>query len=175
MSGPSSTLETFRRSCRSHFESAQHVLGRASAAGSHESHVRPCTAAYLAHVALECVLKAHLLYRGGCASVGHLQSKNPSTYSALFQGRRGHNLQVLADKLGLPRLLRIEGKAWVDDECWKRISSDARPYSLRYGEEDVSCKEVEQELKRAHEIITAVLSQTERIPLTAARSRTRRK
>ena len=174
MTQPTWTLERFRRSGRSHIDGAQHLLKEVQAIRSPDAGIRLGSAAYLAHVALECVLKARLLSRNACASAEDLQRKHPNVYAALFSGKLGHNLQFIADKLRLPELMRVEGKPWVDDDCWNRIASSKRPYSLRYGAEDVSSGAVEEELQRSEEIIAAVLAGTRTVPLTSARRARRR-
>ena len=165
------TLEKFRRSGRSHLEGARYVLNHVQDVRPGQPMLMPLSAAYLAHVALECIMKARLLYRNGCASTEDLQRKYPKVYAALFQGKRGHDLDFLSESLRLPELMKLEGKTWVDDDCWKRIASTERPYSLRYGAEDVEASKVEQELQRAAEISTALLSSTK----TIARRRTKKR
>lgn len=165
------TLERLRRSGRSHLASAHHVLSKAT--GRARSDVVPVSAAYLVHVGLECVLKARLLYRGGCASAEDLKRKLPKVYDAYFRGSRGHKLDTLAQDLNLPRLMQTEGKPWVEDECWTRLGDTQRPYSLRYGSEDVDATSVAQELQRADEITEAVLAGTRSVPLSGAQRRRR--
>lgn len=166
------TLEKFKRAGRSHLASAEHVL---NAGADGRSRIRPGTAAYLAHVALECVLKARLLYRGGCASAEDLKRKNPKVHDKWFGGKHGHNLRLLAEHLRLPGLMQTEGRPWCDDRCWGRIASDERPYALRYGAEDVTVSHVRQELDRTSQIVDAVLAGTASIPLVTPRRGRRRK
>lgn len=166
------TLDRLRRSGRSHLASAQHVLRNASGGGG--TAVKPGSAAYLAHVALECVLKAHVLYRGGCASAEDLRRKNPKVHADLFQGKHGHDLQFIADSLRLPELMKREGKRWSHDDCWNRITSSERPYSLRYGVEDVGDTDTQKELQRTSEIVAAVLAETGTVPLMAVPRHRRR-
>lgn len=64
------------------------------------------------------------------------------------------------------------GREWKEDACWKRISSEARPYSLRYGAEDVRRDQLGEELERVSEILARVLSG---IPNNTSRTRAKKK
>lgn len=150
------TLERFRRSGRSHLASAQHLLDLVKQALP-ATHAKPHSAAYLAHVAVECALKALLLSRNGCASKEELELKHPKAHAALFHGKSGHDLKRLAEHLRLGRFMGLSEKAWSEDDCWKRIVNDDRPYSLRYGAEEVSAEAVEEELERVKAVVGTVL------------------
>lgn len=175
------TLEKFRRSGRSHLACGQRILSDLQGAGEGlkgkkkkgkkepaQAHpgVLPGSAAYLAHVAIECVVKARVLYRSGCASLEDLKRKDPSAHETLFRGRRGHALRFLAESVRLEEILKQEGKdtSIIKDSCWTRMAHDERPYSLRYGAEAPAVDDVEQELQRAAEIVEAVLRGTGPVP-----------
>jgi hypothetical protein len=118
----------------------------------------PSTAAYLASISLECSIKARLLYRGGFENVDDLQLKQPAIFKALFSSKHGHDLQKLADNIRLPSLVGLEGKIWNDDDVWKRMASSGRPYSLRYGSEELTSDDAKAEVHRARELSGMLLS-----------------
>ena len=166
------TLESLRRISRSHLRGAHESSHATPKAG--QAPILPMSVAYLAHVAIECALKVRLLYRSGCASKEELAAKQPSIHRAMFQGKQGHDLQLVATQVRLRAAMVSEGKAWKEDDCWKRMASLNRPYSLRYGFEALTKLEAEQELARAEEIVSAILAGTPTLSLNSAKSRGKR-
>lgn len=162
MSDELESIDGFRRSGRSHLAAAQHIA--AGVVGAQDGAMKLGSAAYLSHVAVECVLKARILYKGDCATLDDLKRKLPRVYQELFRGVKGHDLGILAAKLNLPTLLKHEGKSWKDDPCWKRMTSSGRPYSLRYQAHDLDPSDAKLEIGRAAEITEAVLAGTKLIP-----------
>ncbi len=143
------TLDNFRRAGRGHLHSACRVLERTAAGTSPQPALTPCSAAYLAHVSLECAIKARLLSRGGYVSVEALAEKAPQVHAELFRGARGHDLNVLGSHLRIKGFVETCGKPWSDDACWKRMTASGRPYSLRYGTEPLATLAAEEEVQRA--------------------------
>lgn len=168
------TLDRFRRAGVGHLRSAEHVLEKAKSRTVGEPSSLPGSAAYLAHLALECVLKAHLLARGGCASAEVLERRHPRVHDALFKGRRGHNLKNLADQIRIESVLNLAGAKWNDDATWKRMAADDRPYTLRYGVEQLSPGDAENELKRASALLATLVRGTRTVPLDGNERRRRR-
>lgn len=152
------TLDRFRRASRSHLKSAEHIIDRTSLKGSSDPALIPASAAYLAQVALECGLKARILYRGGCSSTDELERKMPEVHKNLFKGAQGHKIGYLAKHLRCDDLVELEGKPWKEDACWTRITSNDRPYSLRYGAENVEVANVKEELARTSDLLDILLS-----------------
>lgn len=113
-------------------------------AGTH-----PQLAAYLVQVGLECWLKARILFQAGVDTSDQYERKVPD--SLIFKTSRGHNLEFLSLKAELGRLLCAEGKqpTLLEDQCWKRMSKDPRPYSLRYGTDKITLSCAREELERA--------------------------
>jgi hypothetical protein len=166
---PTWTLYRFQRAGRSHLSAAKHLLEALER--NDASDLNPSSAAYLAHVGLECALKARLLWRGGVESAEDLEEKHPQVHAALFRGRQGHNLGALAKELRLQRLLATEGKPWKDDSCWKRISHSDRPYALRYGTESMERDVAKEELDRIAEIAGALMAGLRLVPLRGKKGR----
>lgn len=137
------TLHDFRLAAIAHLAAAQRLLAQQE--GVREAKT-PATAAYLATVSLECVLKARLLFRGGFESVEMLRDKAKSLHDALFTGAKGHSVGTLALQLRLEQLLKSEGKALPNSVTWKRLSRSERPYSLRYGAEHLSIEDAAEEI-----------------------------
>lgn len=133
----------------------------------------PTSASYLAHVALECGIKARLLYRGGVFSIDDLQSKQPRVYETLFRSRTGHDLAQLASEVNLAGVMAAEGKPLNQDACWRRMTAPTRPYSLRYGAENVEETHVKEEVNRSNDILDVVLSGIGRLRPSGRRRRRR--
>jgi HEPN domain-containing protein len=164
----SGTLEEFRRVGRSHLEGAVHVLEKTlSGSPTHQAFL-PTSAAYLANVALECGLKAILLSRGGYASAEDLAKKQPKVYQTLFRGKSGHSLGDLAAFIRFQNMVEANGKKWKEDQCWERMTSVERPYSLRYGTERIKREHAEAEIERAGELFE-MLTTIRKVPLKSRR------
>lgn len=75
------TLHDFRLAAISHLAASNALL---------DAHDKPrpaktaCSAAYLATVSLECLLKARILFRDGCESVERLRVRAKPVYEKLF-------------------------------------------------------------------------------------------
>lgn len=152
------TLDRFRLAGRGHLHGARCILRKDGPSPTPVPALAPASASYLAHVALECALKARILEQGGCTSVEELQKKHPKVHGPLFTTKQGHDLERLAKELGVDRVLATMGKQWWDDDCWKRLSSSKRPYSLRYGTEEVDDASVTEEVERCTEILEVLLA-----------------
>lgn len=118
----------------------------------------PGSAAYLAHVALECAIKALILYRAGCANIGDLKRKSPKIYDQLFRTKHGHDLVRLAQEVRLSKFVGTYGKAWADDTCWKRMTGNDRPYGLRYGSERIGTDAAKEDVSRARDLSGVLLA-----------------
>lgn len=155
------TLDGFRRIGQSHLQAAKEVLDKVSVTtprrGQKDPAILPATVAYLAHVALECVMKARLLSRGDCATATDLERKAPKVHRELFRGKSGHSLSTLAKQLRLKAILGDDAAILVHDACWSRMQHTERPYSLRYGAESLNRGEVGEELERAAKITAALI------------------
>lgn len=158
MTASAFTLDRFRLAGRGHLHGARCILQGDSPVSGPVPAMAPASASYLAHVGLECALKARILEKGGCASVDELTKKHPKVYDPLFTTKQGHDLDKLARDLGVEGLFRTLGKGWREDECWKRLSSSKRPYSLRYGAEDLDDAAVAEDVARCAELVEVLLS-----------------
>jgi hypothetical protein len=152
------TLDRFRLAGRGHLHGARCILQNDPPSSGPVPALASASASYLVHVALECALKARILEKGGCDSVEELTKKHPKVYGPLFTTKQGHDLDKLAKDLGVDRLLATLGKGWREDECWKRLSSSNRPYSLRYGTEDLDDAAVAEDVERCAELLEVLLS-----------------
>ncbi|MDX9723018.1 MAG: hypothetical protein RBU37_19870 [Myxococcota bacterium] len=152
------TLKSFRSSSAGHLEAAERILEPQSKKGRQAPGLTPGSAAYLAHVALECAMKARLLWRAGCADTEKLQTQLPKVHRTHFAGKQGHNLRKHAAELGLAKLVKEEGHEWSDDDCWHRMCGGERPYSLRYAGEEVNAEQAREELDRATKLREILVS-----------------
>lgn len=150
------TLAHFRRVGREHLNGARAVLNASSEGQASEC--APVTAGYLVHVALECSIKARLLYRAGCNSTDELKRKYAAVHDKLFQSKSGHDIEKLASQVRLEELLMLEGKRLPPSETWNRMKASHRPYSLRYGAERPDHPEVLQEIDEASKLVDVLLS-----------------
>lgn len=151
------TLKRFRLAGHGHLHAARCILEAGKTASSPVPVLALASACYLVQVALECGLKARILARGGCVDVEELKRKLPKVYDPLFVRKQGHDLGKLAEELGLNRLMATMGKGLRQDDCWQRLTSSARPYSLRYGTEDVDDAMTTEEVERCAEVLTVLL------------------
>jgi hypothetical protein len=147
------TLDSFRLAGHAHLHSAERVLNFRPAKGAQPPALTPGSAAYLAHVALECAIKARILCRGNCYDTEDLKKKQPKVFQALFASKQGHDLEMLAAKIRLEEVLKTEGQAWRDDLCWRRMSSPDRPYTLRYGAERIREAEAREDVTRTRDLL----------------------
>jgi hypothetical protein len=156
------SLHGLRAAALGHLHAAERVLAvsREQPPAPSLTRVSGC---YLAQVALECSLKAQLLFRAGCVDEAELQGKQPRVHEALFRSRRGHDLQLLAHNADLRGLLATEGKAYPQGACWSRLTSAGRPYSLRYGTEDLRDDLAAEEIGLARVIAGVLLGRLGRL------------
>jgi HEPN domain-containing protein len=152
------TLDRFRSASRGHLYAARNVLAAQQKSKTKPPAAVPTSAAYLAHVALECALKARLLYRGGFASAEELKKKHPRVHAKLFHSARGHDIPELAGELRLESFVALNGKTLANDACWKRLCSSERPYALRYGAQQLREEEATEEVDRASDLAEQLLS-----------------
>ena len=103
----------------------------------------PTEAAYLCMVALECAIKRRILSKNNFKCSEDIP--NDHNFSKLFNTSLGHNIEVLANKTKIN--LRIDGK------IRQRVFNSLRPYSLRYGSEQVSLKHGKEEYLYAEQIV----------------------
>ena len=73
-------------------------------------------------------------------------------FKRIFRGKDGHRIDVLADQSRL-RALLVANSTKLDDELWARMCHKHRPYSARYGSEDPSKKDAEDEVKTTESIV----------------------
>lgn len=157
------TLERFRLAGHGHLHAARCILEAAKAAPVPIPALALASACYLVHVAVECGIKARILARGGYADVDELKRKQPKVYNPLFVTKQGHDLAKLAEELGLHRLMATMGKGLRQDDCWQRLTSPVRPYSLRYGAEAIDDTMASKEVERCAELLAVLLSGLVRI------------
>jgi hypothetical protein len=160
------SIETLRKAALAHTDAACSLSARAGG-GS-------VSAAYLAGVAVECMLKAYFLSRDRYLTLHDLKEKQPRIYARLFESKYGHDLNELSDLSRLSSMLpdaiggpnhkkKRDGKP-EPDACWQRMSRPAvRPYSVRYAEETLRQQEVTQEVERAKMIVDRLNLQTPRM------------
>jgi hypothetical protein len=104
------------------------------------------------------LLKARILFRGGFESVAKLRESHESVYSALFTSAKGHAVESLAQYLRLEQLLKAEGKSPPEAIVWKRLSRSGRPYTLRYGSEQLSAEEAAAEVAEVDSLHAPLLA-----------------
>ncbi|HOW51400.1 MAG TPA: hypothetical protein PLV42_05065 [bacterium] len=139
-------------------ESARHILDNFPAPPPPPPALILSSSTYLAHLALECAIKARLLHKQGVNSVDDLEKKHPKIHTALFRGKKGHDIQKLSTDVDLQGILKNEGRPLQKDACWTRIISSTRPYSLRYGTETLQRAEASEEISRISGILELLLS-----------------
>lgn len=120
----------------------------------------PGPAAYLIHVALECAMKLRILVSQRVERTDELRNSrgmDKTTFDGLFSGRSGHDLHHLAKVARLRSLLVAKDREQLlESKAWRGMAGD-RPYSLRYGTEDITDSESEDHLKLAKEITLLIL------------------
>jgi hypothetical protein len=115
---------------------------------------RPAVAAYLAHVGVECLLKAWLLYKNKATDTHQFRAKLPPKDAEALFTARGHDLRLLADKASLKRHLVAEkASALLAGEAWGRLASDGRPYDVRYGTVAVAAADAAEEVSVAKSLL----------------------
>jgi hypothetical protein len=118
---------------------------------------RPVVAAYLAHVGLECLLKAWLLFKNKATSTYHLRTRIPEADADELFSAKGHSLRLLAEKVSLRRHLEANGNpTLLDSSAWKRLASDRRPYDARYGAAVTSRAQAAEEVAVAVDLLRSI-------------------
>jgi hypothetical protein len=114
-------------------------------------------APYLAHLALECSLKARILEMAKVSTVDEFVSRQgPETGKRIFSTKAGHSLDLLAEQASVRRLLVASGStpALLDDSApWRRLNGPDRPYSLRYGAERVAPRDARVEVELVQQLM----------------------
>lgn len=118
---------------------------------------RPAVAAYLAHVGLECLLKAWLLLKNKAADTYALQKRIPESEVEILFSAKGHNLGMLAKKVSLDRHLIAQDEEHVlESKGWKRLVGGQRPYDVRYGTVTVSSTHAREEVETAMTLLLSL-------------------
>lgn len=146
-------LDQFVSAARDRLAAADTVLGKTGG--------RPQVACYLIHVATECVLKARILATAGTPRLELLRQRMPEKrFAEFFEGSSGHRLGALANYVGIARFAAAEGKpeAVPTGQVWSRMCSADRPYSLRYGVEEVSRDQALAEIDLAQKLASLIIS-----------------
>jgi len=155
------TLRRFRLAGQAHLHGARALLASAPGAskgGERPPALLPSSATYLAQVALECAIKARILWRYGFDSAAKLKSAQPTVHERLFKSKHGHNITELAAELRLKEVVAAEGKALADDACWRRLCSSERPYTLRYGAADLDEADAREDIDRVASVTEALFA-----------------
>ncbi len=174
------TIAQFQRAAQAHLHAAGAAAGRQPPAGRARKGRKPrglsvpppakvpaglpATIAYLSNVAAECALKSLILKGATVTKTEEFQLAQPKIHKALFQGKAGHDLGELARAAQLMRRLDRDAPEPANP-VWKRMCLDARPYSLRYGIEDVTAKGADEEhalARKLHEDIRSLLGRIQR-------------
>ncbi len=118
---------------------------------------RPGVSAYLAHVGLECLLKAWLLFKNNARDTYQFRSRLPAAeVDEIFSGK-GHDLRVLAEKASLRRHLTAgDEQDLMDRPGWSRLTSTGRPYDVRYGVANVAVAHAREEVEVAMAILQSI-------------------
>ena len=117
-------------------------------------------ACYLAHVALECALKARLLAMAGVWDVDAFIRRRGMAAENIFRGANGHNLEFLAYHARLRVLLEARQKRGaLRTPAWQALSHERRPYSLRYGHEKPERSEAISQIAFAGDMVGIVLTE----------------
>jgi hypothetical protein len=118
---------------------------------------RPVVAAYLAHVGIECLLKAWLLLKNKAEDTHQLRSRLPQHEARELFSAKGHNLTALAEKVSLRRLLVADNQQQLmDSAAWTRLVDPRRPYDLRYGVSNLGLEQSKEEVVLALTILGLV-------------------
>ena len=121
---------------------------------------RPALAAYLAHVGLECLLKAWLMLKSRADDTHQLRKNLPQHEVDDLFTARGHNLVLLAQKVALRRHLVAERQeALMSGAAWSRLAAPPRPYNIRYGTLSLPHEDAAEEVA----IATAILHSIEKV------------
>jgi HEPN domain-containing protein len=121
---------------------------------------RPQDACYLLHVAIECALKYRILETAhGPKRISQLKEVlTDQKYRQLFASSEGHNLELLVGYSCLKRFLQANGQQeLLTGAAWKKMCKADRPYSLRYGTEQVALQDANVALELANELLKLVL------------------
>ena len=153
------TLSHFRAAAEAHLH-----IASAQIVGTPPSRT-PGAIAYLSSVALECSLKALILKHMGAVDLGDLRNRQPRIHSRLFSSRTGHQLDQLAAQANLARYLGGDSPQMKAPHVWRRMCGQDRPYSVRYGFEEVNEDDAlaeREEAKRLHSEVKLLLGRKHR-------------
>ena len=147
------TRRQLAKAARQRIEAAQQFVPRPN-----ESFVpRPAVAAYLAHVGMECLLKAWLMVKNNANDTQQLRKRLPEREADELFSAKGHNLVALAEKAALKRHLVAENEPGLMDlAAWARLATPPRPYNLRYGVLNLGLDEAKEEVELALTILRVV-------------------
>lgn len=147
------TRKQLAKAARQRIEAAEQFVPRPN-----ESLIaRPAVAAYLAHVGMECLLKAWLLLKNRADDTHQLRTRLPEHEADELFSARGHNLAVLAEKVSLRRHLVAENEpGLMDRAAWIRLAHPPRPYNLRYGVLNLGLEHAKEEVELALTILRLI-------------------
>jgi HEPN domain-containing protein len=147
------TRKQLAKAARQRIEAAGHFVPR-----SNESLIpRPAVAAYLAHVGMECLLKAWLLLKNNADDTHQLRARLPEQEADELFSAKGHNLAALAEKASLKRHLVAENEPGLMDlAAWTRLANPPRPYNLRYGVLNLALDQAQEEVELALTVLRLV-------------------
>lgn len=147
------TRKQLAKAARQRIEAAEHFVPR-----SNESVVsRPAVAAYLAHVGMECLLKAWLLLKSNADDTRQFRARLPPQEADEFFSAKGHNLAALAKKASLKRHLVAENEPGLMDlAAWARLANPPRPYNLRYGVLTLASDHAKEEVELALTVLRLI-------------------
>lgn len=118
---------------------------------------RPAVAAYLAHVGLECLLKAWLLLKNNADDTHQLRVRLPEHEADQLFSARGHDLAMLAEKVALRRHLVAQNEVdLIERAAWTRLAHPPRPYNIRYGALSLAMTEATEEVDVAQAILDSL-------------------
>lgn len=138
----STTIQQFRQAAKSHLA----LAGSTPVAG--QAGQTSGSSAYLASVAIECTLKSLILKGFTVTDVDTFAQAQPRLHRALFGGKQGHALELLAASSGIRRHLGADAPT-TSNPTWRRMNHGSRPYSLRYGSEAMTTSDSVSELHLA--------------------------
>jgi hypothetical protein len=138
------------KAARQRIEAAYHLCPSNGAS-------RPSVSAYLAHVGLECLLKAWLLYKNNASDTRQFRNRIPEAEAdQLFSGK-GHDLKMLAEKALLKRhLTASDEEELLRHPAWARLAATSRPYDVRYGIATVPVSQAREEVQIAMSILKSM-------------------
>jgi hypothetical protein len=126
--------EEFRISARRKIKGAEILLGKKNLCAE---------VSYLCMIAMECALKRKLLSKYSFRRSEEINEDHQ--IANYFKSSLGHKIQILSKKVDIRKK--------IDKHIEKRIFSENRPYSLRYGSENVNDNDCQKEFKYAKSLV----------------------